>query len=186
MLRNKKYVDLINNTIDNTLIEYSVPVYNFEKIHNIPLNEISLTINDALFLDTLLMNIRGKTIRFSAKEKRNQNDKENKLIKEIEYLENNLTLNILTVLIEDKKTELQEIRNIKLKGNMVRSHAQWLDEGERPTKKFCTLENKNFLDKTIKKIHDDNDKIVTDQKSILTTIGKYYTKLLENRDADLD
>ena len=69
---------------------------------------------------------------------------------------------------------------------MVKSRAQWLDEGERPTKFFCALENKNFLDKTIKKIHDDDDKIVTDQKAILTTIGKYYTKLFENRDTELN
>ena len=51
------------------------------------------------------------------------------------------------MLIEDKKVELQDIRNIKLEGNIIRSGAQWLDEGERPTKKNCAFENKKFLDK---------------------------------------
>ena len=97
------------------------------------------------------MKIRGKTIRFGAKQKRIQNDKEKKLIEDIEHLESNQSLSTLSTLIEDKKIELQEIRNIKLKGNMIRSRAQWLDEGERPTKFFCALETKNFLDKTIKK-----------------------------------
>ena len=84
-------------------------------IPNIPADEIAFTIDDGLFLDTLLMNIRGKTIRFSAKEKKNQNIREENLIQEIEHLENNPTLSNLSQLIDDKKLELQEIRNIKLK-----------------------------------------------------------------------
>ena len=67
------------------------------------------------------MKIRGKTITFSAKEKRNQFNRENELIKEIEFLELNPTLSNLTELIQDKRYELQEIRNLKLRGNMIRS-----------------------------------------------------------------
>ena len=48
------------------------------------------------------MNIRGKTIRFSAKEKKGPNIKEEHLIQEIEYLETNPTLRNLNQLIEDK------------------------------------------------------------------------------------
>ena len=69
---------------------------------------------------------------------------------------------------------------------MIRSRAQWFDEGERPTKFFCALENRNFLDKTIKKINDSSNNIITDQKSILETIKEYYSKLFQNHDADLD
>ena len=108
-------------------------------------------LNFSLLLDTLLMKIRGKSITFSGKEKRKQNRKEQELINDIQNLESDPRLSNLTTLIEDKKTELQEIRNIKLRGNMIRSRTQWIDEGERPTKYFCALENKNFLDKTIKK-----------------------------------
>ena len=50
---------------------------------------------------------------------------------------------------------------------MIRSRAQCIDEGERPTKCFCALENKNFLDKTIKKVCDENNETITDQKQIL-------------------
>ena len=68
LLGNKDYVELINNTIDNTVLEYVTPVYNLSSIPNIPPDEIVFTINDGLLLDTLLMNIQGKTIRFFAKE----------------------------------------------------------------------------------------------------------------------
>ena len=110
------------------------------------------------------MNIRGKTIRFSAKEKRKENKKEAELIHDIEQIESDITFINLSTLLDDKKYELQEICNIKLKGSMIRSRAQWIDEGERPTKFFCALETNNFLDKTIKKVHTINHEIITDQK----------------------
>ena len=186
LLKNKTYVELINKTIDETIEEYIVPIYNPLKIHDVPKNEITLTIDDTLFLDTLLMKIRGKSIRFSGKQKRIQNEKEQKLIREIEQLESNPTLSNLNTLIQDKKIELQEIRNIRLKGNMIRSRAQWLDEGERPTKYFCALENKNFLDKTIKKVCNDENEIITDQKKILSAIETYYSNLFRSRDTELN
>ena len=69
---------------------------------------------------------------------------------------------------------------------MIRSRAQWIDEGERPTKYFCALETKNFLDKTIKKDHNEKNSIITDQKQILNALHNYYERLFENRDAELE
>ena len=45
----------------------------------------------------------------------------------------------------------EEIRNNKLKSIMVRSKLQWLHDGEKPSNFFCNLENKNFIEKTIKR-----------------------------------
>ena len=69
---------------------------------------------------------------------------------------------------------------------MIRSRAQWIDEGERPTKFFCALETKNFLDKTIKKIYNDKNQIVTDQMQILKSLHNYYERLFGNRDVELE
>ena len=59
LLKNKTYVEFINKIIEQTIKEYAIPVYNSVYIHNIPSNEIILTIDDTLFLDTVLMKIRG-------------------------------------------------------------------------------------------------------------------------------
>ena len=67
----------------------------------------------------------------------------------------------LTDLLNNKKFELEEIRNYRLKGNMIRSRVEWLDEGEQPTKYFCSLENSNYLNKTIRKITTKNNNIIT-------------------------
>ena len=76
LLKNKTYPELINQTIDQTILEYANPIHNFDTINNI-YKDINFTIDDTLCLDTLLMKIRGKTITFSAKEKRNQFNREN-------------------------------------------------------------------------------------------------------------
>ena len=39
---------------------------------------------------------------------------------------------------------------------------------------------------TIKKIRNDKNKIITDQKQILNALHNYYERLFENRDAELE
>ena len=39
-----------------------------------------------------------------------------------------------------------------MKGKLVRSRAQWVDKGEKPTKYFCGLESKNYTSKIIPKV----------------------------------
>ena len=102
-MKDKSYVDLINKTIEQTIEKYIAPVDNPLTIQDIPTNELTLTIDNILFLDTLLMKIRGKTIHFGSKKKRTQNKREIKLIEDIELLETDPALNHLNTLIEDKK-----------------------------------------------------------------------------------
>ena len=44
-------------------------------------------------------------------------------------------------LINEKKKELENIRNHRLIGSIVRSRANWTEEGEKPTNYFLNLEN---------------------------------------------
>ena len=46
-------------------------------LHNIPESDLQFSINDQLFLDTLLIEIRGETISYSSHKKK-QNDKKKK------------------------------------------------------------------------------------------------------------
>ena len=41
-------------------------IYNFENIHEVSNDDLHFTINSQLFLETLLMEIRGKTISYSS------------------------------------------------------------------------------------------------------------------------
>ena len=63
---------------------------------------------------------------------------------------------------------------------------KWLVEGEKPSSYFCNLENKNFLEKTIKKLKTQDGKILNDQKEILAYIKIYYENLFANKDSFLE
>ena len=71
-----------------------------------------------------------------------------------------------------------------MKGKLVRSRAQWVDEGEKSTKYFCGLESKNYTSKIIPKVEKDNGEIVTDQKEILKEVQYFYENLYKNKDED--
>ena len=96
--------------------QYAVPIYNFENINLIPPSELELTINDQLFLEVLLMEIRGETIRFASDKKKRKQNKEHSLEQEIQSLEIEFAeSNNMAVLerIENKKIEIEELRREK-------------------------------------------------------------------------
>ena len=107
-------------------------------------------VDDAVFFNVLLMEIRGMTISYSSFKKREKDQLEKSLIKEIESLEENST-GFDPSILEEKQNMLENLRKEKLKGNMIKSKARWVEEGEKPTKYFCHLESRNYLNKTIKK-----------------------------------
>ena len=60
----------MNNKIDKVKKQYTLPIYNIDQINNVPDDEIQFVINDQLFLETLLMELRGKSISFSCYKKK--------------------------------------------------------------------------------------------------------------------
>ena len=144
-------------------------------------SDIHFTIPDPTFLEMLLLNIRGNTIKYSRKLKKQSNGKEDKLIKEIEYLEG-MSNNDIANLITSKKDELAKLREVKSRGFMIRSRVQDIQMNEKPAKFFCNLEKVKYVDKMIKKIILPNGKLVQSQKEILAQIRQYYANLFSCKD----
>ena len=84
-----------------------------------------------------------------------------------------------------KKNRLESIQN-KLNGLMLRAHTQWLSEGEKPSKYFCSLEKHYYTEKTIRKLVKQNGQSLTDQKEILEETRNFYANLFKNRVSDLN
>ena len=156
LLKEQSYLDLVNSIIDEEKHKYSVPVYNLYHIGKIPDSSVSFTISDDHFLEMVLLRIRGETIKFASIQKRKKSEQENRLVKEIANLESKLGHNLL--IVEEKKVELEKLRERSIQGNIIRSRAQWLNEGEKPSKYFCSLEKYNYVEKTIKCIQIDSGK----------------------------
>ena len=119
-------------------------IYNFENIHEVSNDDLHFTINSQLFLETLDGNQRQNYFLFKLY-KRNERDKiERDLLKDIDTLECNVNQASMQFL-ENKKQDLENIRKEKIKGKIIRSRVQWIEEGGKPTKYFCGLESKILL-----------------------------------------
>ena len=142
-------------------------------------------INDQLFLDTLLMEIRGEAISYASFKNEQRNNRESVLMKQIEELEISMDDDNVEQL-EILKTELYDIRNDKLKGHMIRSKAQYIDQGEKPTKYFCGLEKHNNTSEIIGQVEKEDGSIIVNQTEILKEIEIFYINLYENKDDTLE
>ncbi|MCU7951730.1 MAG: reverse transcriptase family protein, partial [gamma proteobacterium symbiont of Bathyaustriella thionipta] len=74
----------------------------------------------------------------------------------------------------------------KLKGNLIRSRAEYIDKGERPTKYFCGLEKHNYVTKTMQQLQKDDGTFLTEQDTILKETELFYKKLYSSREAELE
>ena len=111
LLYETEYIDLVKNKILEIKTQYLAPQHDNMDVSQIPNSDITFTINDQLFLETLLMEIRGKTISYSSYKKKRDKDKEQTLINEIQDLETTLINDQESFdVIENKKKELETIR----------------------------------------------------------------------------
>ena len=68
LLKHKKYIDQVKDTIKEVKSTYSIDIGNSEisKIDQFSDYDLKFNINEQLFLETLLMMIRGNTIKYSS------------------------------------------------------------------------------------------------------------------------
>ena len=177
LLHDIEYIEAIKKIIKNVKEQYACLVYNSDNIDEIDDLEIQFTINDQLFLETLLTEIRGKSISFASFRKKEINKLESKLSEDIRILENNLQTDEVLADIEKKKSDLKILRQEKMRGHYIRSKMQWIEEGEKPSKYFINLETKNFVNKTIPKLVNNEGVVIDNQKQILEEAKSYYQNL---------
>ena len=182
LLHGTEYVKLVKKQIKDVKEQYSVHVYNEEELRDIDNLDIQLTIDDQLFLEILLTEIRGKTISYATFKKRERVKLENTLTREIRKLEENAQSDQNLIEIEEKKSQLRILRQNEMRGQYIRPRTQWIEEGDKPTHFFCNLEYKNVVSKTIQKLVIDENVVVDDQKEILKQTKQFYEKLCKKQD----
>ena len=101
LLRNKEYAKLVKDTILKVKQQYSLPQEG-EMSSTRDTHHAGYQINDQLFFEMILLEIRGKTISYAAYKKKQSRQKENE--SEIKKLEDHHTINEkYLVLLEAKK-----------------------------------------------------------------------------------
>lgn len=185
LLTDMEYLKIIKAKILDVKKQYCLPVYNLDNIDEIPDNELQLVVSDQLFLETLLMELRGKSISYATYKKKSKNTEENELIKNIQNLEDNLTENN-SQRLEKLKHDLCNLREEKMQGYLVRSRANIIENGEKPSQYFCSLESHNYTSKVINVIEKEDGQIITNQKDILKETCKYYENLYSSKENSLN
>ena len=185
LLRDKEYAKLVKDTILKVKQQYSFPQEG-EMSFTRDTHHAGYQINDQLFFEMILLEIRGKTISYAAYKKKQARQKENKLRSEIKKLEDHHTINENDlVLLEAKKEELRLLRQQNTEGTIVRSKIKWIQDGERPSKYFCHLEKRNFVQKHLSFIEKEDGEVLFDQDEIVKETKDFYEKLYESREKDV-
>ena len=123
----------------------------------------------------MLTQIRGIIIDYAKKKKRKEVKREKELIKEIDSLSEDMQQNMER--IEILNIELTAIREERIKGAQIRARSLKLNEGEKPSSYFLSLEKANYINKTMLEIHDLNDNLIKHREGILKAQKDFYQKL---------
>ena len=180
LLKNTQYIDKIKKIIEDVKQTYATNLNPDEMIPNL---DLQFNINDQLFLETLLMMIGRDTIKYSSIKKKLSCKEEQSLDKEIKDLEDDINTNFSHIINEQfktlaqKKDRLEEIRKAKIQGVMLRSRVRYEELGEKPTKYFFNLENRQFTNKVMNKIIDENGDEYTKTKDVLNCQKRFYENL---------
>ena len=139
-------------------------------------------INKDLVWDYIKCKIRTDTITYSISKHKEQNKIIDVISAKLEALENLVTstpdLNSVNEYNQVKK-ELEELYENKVKGAMVRSRCNMLENNEKPSKFFLNLEKAKNNIRSIKSLKINN-KLIFSQTEILEHQKNFYSSLYSN------
>jgi len=166
LLENLNYIEIVNNCIDNCELE-------------------NPDTSNSLLWDTMKCRIRGVSVKFSTRLKREKKLRIKNIESEIISLEmecvNDLNVDINMKEIQQLKSELESMIKVETKGAEIRSKTQYYEQGEKSTKYFYSLEKSNAEKKHIKILEKDNGEIITDMHAILEEEVNFYEELYKSR-----
>ena len=106
-------------------------------------------------------------------------------VKELECrvkdLEGNLTDDLNISQYQEAKKDLDEHHNEITKGLVIRSRAQYYEEGEKSNRYFLNLIKRNRNKTCIRKLNIENE-MITDTSQIMENIKQFYSKLYSKVD----
>nr|CAB3264531.1 pol-like protein [Phallusia mammillata] len=171
LLDNKQYIELMRKTIKDYIITN-------------PANHV----NPHVRWDALKAVLRGVSIEFSARLKKENSARQNELERNIEALEEKISRTNGSPLDPNAPVKLTQLKSSldvlvenKTKGAIIRSRTLWAEKGEKNTKYFLNLEKRHVVKKSINRLKN-GDQVYTDQKSILTELSRFYEDLYKRRD----
>ena len=138
-----------------------------------------------LLIEMLLSNIRVMCIKVSKRNARERRKKEIDLEARVQDLEKLLALQpssaALKTEYQDQKEELDAFKSQAAERAMLWSRANWLEQGEKPTKYFLNLQKKRSADRAIHVLEGADGETITGVKNILDNCREFYESLHQSR-----
>ena len=187
LLKDHSYIQIVKDTISDVKQTYATN--NNDNLDN---QQSEYSINSQLFLETLLLMIRGNTIKYSSFKKKQQQQQEKQLEQEIKIIEDEVNTNFINMSdeildnLETKKTMLYDIQKDKNEGMMLRSRSRYEDLGEKPTQYFFNLEKRNYTSKVIHKLVNEDGEEFTKTPDILNCQTSFYKDLYKEVNLEND
>lgn len=179
LLKDSTYIDLVNSGILEVKRQYAVPLYTSDEVEES--NDIALVIDDQLFFEVLLCKIRGLTISYGARKKRERDRREEALLLKMQILEGLFGEGeSYRQRLVCAQQELSDLRRIKLAGAAQRACVRWVQEGESPTRYFCGLEKRQSVAKYIACLNVEGE-LVNDNDKVLDCIETHFSNLYKAR-----
>ena len=130
-----------------------------------------------------MLTIRRETVTFGIRKRKKEREQEIQLqieITEIEKKLDELGTQEISQKLHRKKEELEEIREKRLRGSLVRSRAIWRGNAEKPSKYFLTLEKRGYESKMIPCIRSEGG-VKRSQIEILKSFEEFFGKRLSRQ-----
>jgi hypothetical protein len=130
--------------------------------------------------DKIKLKVRGNTVQFASRKKRSKYNILTVLQRRLTRLEEAYNKNPTPVLERDiglVSSDIDKIIETDTKGAIIRSKVKWVEEGEKSTKYFLTLEKRNYNNKIINRLILPDNSVTEEKEKILTSIESFYTLL---------
>ena len=172
LLLQQEYVQMIKTLINVKKQEYTQ--------QNVPPD---------LLWETIKSDIRGETIKFSSKQKKNDTKRKTAIEHELEKLEkvqDIVNSEYCDNKIQNLKLELSDIINKQTNGILTRAKARWLQDGEKNSKYFFGLEKRNYMNKNIHCLINDKGEKITNFTDISKEQNAFYEKLYQEQEVSIE
>ena len=179
LLKDATYVDQVKTVIKKVVEKYAARPYLHSNLGDIHAKDIHFIINDQLFFEMLLMEIRSKTISYAAWKNKNSRKDESNLEKEIKILTEKVAQGdgLSNEMLKSKQADLVNLRRIKMDGVLLRAKTRWMEHGEKPSRYFLNMEKRNCVNRSINRITTENNTELNSSCNILNEARLFYKKL---------
>ena len=196
LIKDPDYVKLINDTIRDVSALYAEDVYDSNFLKNATPEEqqnLVFTINPQLFLETMLLEIRGKTIGYCAWKKKSKNAAQSLALHRLEEAEiasdRQPGSSDLKEQLDLARDEVDKFSKQEAEAAECRARLRWKVEGEKPSKFFCKLEKYNAMQKYIPQLkvkdREGFDHLINEQENIDKELYSYYQHLYKSQESQL-